>query len=85
MPTKDSTQSYYPDRNYIFTFILCSRLFITPESVLERVYDMTKQSIRENKEHTNEILKMIIQLLQVSFTSLFIYLLVYLFTYFALF
>ena len=56
---------YYPDRNYIFTFVLCSRLFVSPESVLERVYEMTKENVKEHKDHAEDILKMVVQLLQV--------------------
>ena len=75
IPTRDreNSQMYYPDRNYIFTFVLCSRLFITPESVLERVYEMTKENVREHEQHADDILNMVVQLLQVVIFLEFIF------------
>lgn len=51
------THDYYPEPNYIFTFLLCVRLFMPPVQVLQKVADMVEKSIEEDSEHRKEIAK----------------------------
>ena len=66
------THEYYPESNYIFTFILCSRLFTPPYKVLQQVKNRIQNTIAENKEHETSILKNFLQLL-VEWTESFPY------------
>lgn len=36
------TESYYPDRAYLFAFLLSSRLFIKPHDLLARVRNLSE-------------------------------------------
>lgn len=42
------TNDYYPDRSYIFAFLLSSRLFIKPYQLLSKIWDLsqTQQNIK---------------------------------------
>lgn len=37
------TNDYYPDRSYIFAFLLSSRLFIKPYQFLSKLWDLSQQ------------------------------------------
>lgn len=37
------TNDYYPDRSYIFAFLLSSRLFIKPYQLLSKLWDLSQQ------------------------------------------
>lgn len=37
------TNHYYPDRSYIFAFLLSSRLFIKPYQLLQKIWDLSQQ------------------------------------------
>jgi DNA-binding transcriptional regulator PaaX len=37
------TNDYYPDRSYIFAFLLSSRLFVKPYQLLSKIWDLSQQ------------------------------------------
>lgn len=48
--------NYYPDRTYIFAFLLCSRLFILPSELLSRVSKSCAEQIRKAPSEETKVL-----------------------------
>lgn len=57
------TREYYPDQKYIFTFLLCSRLFLPPSHLLRRLITNLQKIAELDKEHEKEIFKKFVSLL----------------------
>lgn len=66
------TNEYYPDKNYLFTFLLCSRLFMPPANLLRKLVDNCKFVIEQNKDNEREVFKKFVQLL-LDWSKLFPY------------
>ncbi|CRL03296.1 CLUMA_CG016280, isoform A [Clunio marinus] len=53
------TNDYYPDRSYLFAFLLSSRLFIKPYQLLSKIWDLSQQQqnlksfIQQKLAHNN--------------------------------
>ena len=57
------TKEYYPDKNYIFTFLLSSRLFMPPATLLKKLVDNIKIVVDQHKESEREIFRKFVALL----------------------
>lgn len=66
------TNEYYPDQKYIFTFLLCCRLYMSPANLLKRLVEGIKANIEKNKADEKVILKKFVQLL-LDWSKLFPY------------
>ncbi|XP_066915171.1 ras-GEF domain-containing family member 1B-A-like isoform X3 [Clytia hemisphaerica] len=57
------TKEYYPDKKYIFTFLLCSRLFMPPASLLRKLVDNIKVVVEKDKSVEQEVFRKFVNLL----------------------
>uniref|UniRef100_A0A7N8Y6F8 RasGEF domain family member 1B n=1 Tax=Mastacembelus armatus TaxID=205130 RepID=A0A7N8Y6F8_9TELE len=57
------TMDYYPDRTYIFTFLLSSRLFIHPYELMSKVCHLCMEQQRLSDPQADKIAPKILQLL----------------------
>jgi hypothetical protein len=48
------TQSYYPDRAYVFAFLLSSRLYIRPHELLGRVFRLAMATPSHSLKYVSE-------------------------------
>lgn len=66
------TNDYYPDKNYIFTFLLGSRLFTAPSNLLRKLINNLEKIVELDKQHEKEIFRKFVALL-LDWSKLFPY------------